>query len=448
MRTKIGRFSRFYGCFLDNMYITSVNNQVTSFTGSHKDGKTDEDVTLLQFRNGTVHYLPDGIGNIFKNLTRVEILPGLKTKRIRRSNFKNLDHVVRLDIYDTDIETIEEDWFWDLHELKVVKFFYHNSRKFEETSQRSVVNNHQLRRFNRDGNQLEFIPINLLKNNLLLEEAWLSYNNLKVIYEETFVNNHNLKVVNIEGNDLEFIPENLFQNNLLLEEARLSYNNFKTFEEQTFINNHKLKVVNLGGNEIDYFPVDLFKSNLLLETVSLGSNYLKTIDTQAFRNNRNLIKIDISFNQINLISENFFENFSSLEEIQLRQNGLDSVPVNLFKNNLLLETVSLGANRLKSIEAETFANNQKLKDVSLDFNQLEFIPRNLFQNNLLLEEIHLSSNNLNVIDIDFTGFKNIKSIFLDHNRCINGYYYESQNRNLTEFLDEIRAKCTSNSTKQ
>lgn len=101
--------------FTDALEIRKDNFEVISFTSnlSNRDKSADLDVTEIQFRSGTMFYLPDGIGNIFENLQTFVLAPNLRFKHLRRSNFKNLKKLESLGIFSNDIETLDEDTLWD-----------------------------------------------------------------------------------------------------------------------------------------------------------------------------------------------------------------------------------------------------------------------------------------------------------------------------------------------
>lgn len=50
-----------------------TNVQVSSVSGYHLPGMSDEDVKVIDFANGTIYYLPTGIGNFFQNLNTLSV---------------------------------------------------------------------------------------------------------------------------------------------------------------------------------------------------------------------------------------------------------------------------------------------------------------------------------------------------------------------------------------
>ena len=136
------------------------------------DLKTNEVVKWIQFDNGTMLYLPDGIGNYFKNVKYFEVKSGLNLKRLRRSNFKNFENLVHVHIFGNDIETLDEDILWDLPNLYFFEVIENNLKTIPE---RLFEKNTKLTRVHLQSNKLENLPENLFKNNLLLE--WVQFHN-------------------------------------------------------------------------------------------------------------------------------------------------------------------------------------------------------------------------------------------------------------------------------
>lgn len=133
---------------------------------------------LLQFRNATMYYLPDGIGRTFKNLKRLQISEHMHTKTVTRSNLKNLENLVWLNILQTDIEILDSDTLWDLPNLKYFNFFRNPLKVIPE---RLFERNRRLTYVTFKSNQLEYLPTNLFKNNLNLEEIDFRDNFLQLI---------------------------------------------------------------------------------------------------------------------------------------------------------------------------------------------------------------------------------------------------------------------------
>lgn len=160
------------------MDIGTENIQVASFTGSHAVGKTDEDVTTIFFSNNTMFYFPYGIGAIFKNLKNLVVFDRFTTKLIKRSYFKNMEKLEDLRFRKTEIKVLPFDTLWDLPALDI---FYFTYNKITIVDERTFEKNERLTSVSLMANHLEFLPRNLFKKNVLLENVYLSENSLKNI---------------------------------------------------------------------------------------------------------------------------------------------------------------------------------------------------------------------------------------------------------------------------
>lgn len=110
--------------------------------GPHVFVYTNKDVESIVFNNGTMFFLPFGIGKIFKNLKKLKINGELAMKRIRRSNLKNLVNLIELEIKGEDIETLEYDCLSDLPNLEVFELRY---SKIQQLNERTFERNMKLK---------------------------------------------------------------------------------------------------------------------------------------------------------------------------------------------------------------------------------------------------------------------------------------------------------------
>lgn len=296
--------------------------EVVSIVNSHRSGKTNQDVEMIKFSNGTMLFLPNGIGNFFTNLKSMIVGHSnssfLGTKLIKRSNFKDLRKLKELAFYRNDIEVIDKDSLWDLSNLENFK---------------------------------------------------LVYNKLKFLHESTFEKNLKLKKVSMHSNELNFIPWNLFKNNLLLEYVDFTHNSLQTIDEKTFQTNERLKEVYLASNQLKILSTNLFSNNLLLEAVSVNENFLKTVEEKAFQNNVKLMSLNLASNQLEFLPRNLFQNNPSLYWVNFRNNSLKSIEIDFAQH--------------KHFHQIIFYNNTCI-DATYGIHEIEFInvTRNLteFQN--------------------------------------------------------------------
>ncbi|KAJ6639752.1 Serine protease gd [Pseudolycoriella hygida] len=287
-----------YKCFLYYLELQGENMQIVSFGDTHRPGKRDQDVEMLQFYNGTMLFLPNGIGTFFTNLKTLVVGHGrektslLGTKSIKRLSFKELEQLEELEFYRNDIEVIDEDSLWDLKNLQSFRIV---NNKLKVLHERTFKRNVQLKVLAMHSNHLTSLPRNLLKHNAMLEYVDFSHNSLITIDEKTFVFNLKLKVLSLGYNQIKSLPPNFFTYNILLEELNLQNNSLKIIDENIFENNSKLMAMNFAANQLELLPRHLFKNNSQLHTIQFQQNALQLIDID-FTGANHFAKINLSHN--------------------------------------------------------------------------------------------------------------------------------------------------------
>ncbi|KAG4076581.1 hypothetical protein HA402_001868 [Bradysia odoriphaga] len=432
----------YYGCIADAVNVQTDNIQIEFVTGYHMKNNSDQNVEYLTFLNGSLVYLPHGIGNFFPNLRTLQIGPGLGTKRVSRSYFRNMTNLDRLQFLENSIDTLEEDSLWDLENLET---FQLTGNQIVELNEKFFQKNEKLQWILLNSNKLQTLPKHLLRRNSLLTDIDFQNNRLHLIDEETFETNDatpihrfviesflfvgnnllktvdekcfhsniNLISISLSSNQLERLTGNIFKNNLLLEYVYLRNNSIKTMDKRFFERNGTFETIDLslnkfvlptrivtlvpsGSNSTTSIEEGLSETNV--RSIDLSFNFIEYLPNTLFRNNLMLVNVVMRSNSLKVIDENCFENNSNLIFIDLSSNELTYLPKKLFQNNLSLKYVSLCYNWLETVDVDTFTKNRELLFVDLATNRLESIPRNLFKNNLLLEGISLRNNSIKVID--------------------------------------------------
>lgn len=189
--------------------IQSQNSKVATVATFHISGKADQDVQRVVFFNGTMVYLPDGIGKIFKNLKVFVVSADLMLQFVQRSNFKHLEKLIHLHIYRNEIETLDETVLFDLPHLELFTLY---KNKLKTIGEKTFERNTKLREIDLRWNKLEVLPKQLFANNLLLEEAYFTGNALNVILID-FAGLRNIRRLNFEDNVcVDAVAEGNFSN--------------------------------------------------------------------------------------------------------------------------------------------------------------------------------------------------------------------------------------------
>ena len=241
----------------------------------------------------------------------------------------------------------------------------------------------------------------------------LSFNELKVLEEETFKHLITLKYLNLAYNQIDFInlfafssyTHNLIEldlsNNLILDNSM----EFLLFSSLT-----NLKYLNMDDNQLTSLSNHLFYNLYSLEHLSLKKNKLKSFDIFSLNKNNEFLKIiDLSFNKnLKFDKLNQIEDTSNLSKQKYANNvqilnlaGIDLAYLNMekFLNSLFdqyknLRVLNMSLTRIKSVMSNKWPSKIEIidlsfnliKDTQFDCSQLSSIER--------LEFVYLNNNNL------------------------------------------------------
>ncbi|KAG4070568.1 hypothetical protein HA402_011955 [Bradysia odoriphaga] len=170
-------------CTVWNANVTDDNYEVRSFTGQHLIGHRNENVTEIWFQNGTLEYIPYGIGKKFTALEEFVVgdsSNSIGLKRLQRSNFENMENLYSLNVMSNHIETVDDDTLRDLPNLQI---FNIKDNLLKWLGRDTFETNTKLQQFLADFNQLEYLHQDLFKNNALLETVSLMDNRELDAYE-------------------------------------------------------------------------------------------------------------------------------------------------------------------------------------------------------------------------------------------------------------------------
>lgn len=105
-------FEKIYQCKVKNdPNITSPENVlVTSINGTHKRGKSNDDVLGFWIHNKTVNFFPRGIEKFFKNLQLIAIQSS-RLKTISSTDLQPFPNLLNLDLGANEIYSLSEEVF-------------------------------------------------------------------------------------------------------------------------------------------------------------------------------------------------------------------------------------------------------------------------------------------------------------------------------------------------
>ena len=169
----------------------------------------------------------------------------------------------------------------------------------------------------------------------------------------------------LQNKEVKFLPEDIAKIFPELISCEVWDCSIRTVHEEHFKGLHKLKHLNLGRNEIESINGDSFKDLKELGFLGLSHNKIKTIDPNLLQSLEALRSFGIDYNQIEFLDEQIFDNLRNLKSIRLDYNKLSTIPADLFKNNLKLELIWLNENKIQTISSTMFDHLKNLTSLGL-----------------------------------------------------------------------------------
>lgn len=102
--------------------ITRETAKITSVSGSHKSGHSNDNVLSFHAFSKTINNFPSGLESIFKNLKVISI-ESTQLKEVHQSDLKPFPQLEFLCLAQNDIKTLEEDLFEFNSNIKLVMFY-------------------------------------------------------------------------------------------------------------------------------------------------------------------------------------------------------------------------------------------------------------------------------------------------------------------------------------
>lgn len=174
-------YSKSYYC-ASNIEIKTDNYVITSTFGNHQKGKSNSDVTLLDFsdeddKTREIYFIPSGIGDAFPSLS-ILYIQYCKLTRLARKGFKRMNNLNTISLTNNLIEHIDEDTFYEVPKLYSLRI---NGNKLKSIPYNMLVHSNRLQFFTFDGNLIEEFDGGIFRNCPLIKWINLDDNYLKKI---------------------------------------------------------------------------------------------------------------------------------------------------------------------------------------------------------------------------------------------------------------------------
>lgn len=179
---------------MKNLVVTSRDTQVQEISGSHKPGRSDQDVATLYAFNPSSKYIPKRLGFIFLNLKTLLITKS-NLKLVEFKDFRNMKKLQKLLLPENQIEKVPFCLFKHAESIEVIDF---NGNRINELNEDIFANLQNLQVFSANDNFIEHLEVGLFRNNANLRKISLQQNKLLII-EVNF-----MKIKSIEMVDLRY----------------------------------------------------------------------------------------------------------------------------------------------------------------------------------------------------------------------------------------------------
>ena len=244
-----------------------------------------------------------------------------------------------------------------------------------------------------------------------------------------------------DGPDAD-LATTIFSNHTLLEELYLSGNQIKQLPDGIFTgmaNLRRLELGNLqfGGNPLTTLQDGLFTGLSKLRIIyaqntritSVGANVFTVLKgLQGCPASRDCIsEIYLSNGQLTTVPDGLFAGMTSLQQAHLDGHDLTTLPAGLFTGSTKLNVVKLGNNQLEAVPDDLFdflttrsggfdALSNGL-EVHLEGNKLTTLPAGIFEGSIYIYHVRLSDNQFSTLPSGiFTGLTNLQNLYLEGNR--------------------------------
>lgn len=128
-----------YACVVEHIKTSLADRQVSTVVGTHRDGKTNDDVKKVLIEHQFCPYLPTNLGAHFKNL---EILYVMKSNlsRLTDDDLNGLTKLKTLDVSYNPITRLHKNFFKNHESIETISFYECELKFIEKGALEPLVN--------------------------------------------------------------------------------------------------------------------------------------------------------------------------------------------------------------------------------------------------------------------------------------------------------------------
>lgn len=216
----------------------------------------------------------------FESLKNLEELYILADDTLPANVFAGLSNVKKLNVFSSQLKSIQADAFAGLHSLEKLKI---------------------------EGATVHAIEPGAFNGLSTLKELWVEVVRLPLIPANFCQGLPQVERMFLIKSEIEQISDSAFDECPNLKELYLNFNNIKTIYPGTFKNLNKVETLYLLGNQLESIEEETFKGLAKLEVLWLKSNQIKDIHPDAFTHIPVIETLILDDNQISTLHESYFK---------------------------------------------------------------------------------------------------------------------------------------------
>ncbi len=348
------------------------------------------------------------------------------------------ESILKLDLSDLNIKSLEFDKFQYLPELEILYLSNNAFKTIPFEKLRDITNLKSLKIDGNELNQINFESLSMLKG---LEYLFIRNNSLSKFpiqnlklpnLKEIWLNSNSLCDIELSGLECN-LPELqylILDNNLIytvtlsnqsephnLSILSLAYNHLSEFN-LTNINEKfpNLENLILNNNMIEEFSLDNFTDMNNFTYLNLGENRIREVKAPS-KNLEHLTSIYLDHNNLEKLSENFFDLLPNILDFDISYNDKLSFNWKLLKKWSQLERINLSGIQPAKISEILSCIPNSMKFIDLSNNTLSELNLTFLEEFKNLEELNLSYNSISDLSLDpLVNCNNLKLLDVKSNK--------------------------------
>lgn len=321
------------------------------------------------------------------NLALPESTTNIHFENIYGDSF-NISRLQTLKWRDSDITVIKGTIVSPIN-LEILDF---GGNQISNLQYNEFQNFTKLKFLNLSSNLIQHLSRNCFMNLDLLEELYLSHNNLIAIPFQVFGPLYNLKTLDLSNNFMVSFLDHFFRPNKHIETLLLNHNRISKLTPNALSDLIDIKMLDLSDNHIRQFPKGIFQALRYLEYLNIGKNPLSHLNLGIYSGLQNLKFLNMGDNNLTKLPPEIFYKLNKLETLLLDGTQLEIIHNIELYGLTNLHTLKIRDNKkLRKIENRVFFDTPKIRNLNISGNALAFLPLS-FLNLTEIDKIDMGGN--------------------------------------------------------